>query len=156
MRCSSSEREGVMRMPAHQRPGELIERNPDPAEFGEKAADNAYSGPLTIAGERLDVESPAVWTRAELERPRRARRRGLRGSGVADSFDALTDDALLGYLTGAAVEREERLVIEERDDEWFAETRSASGFGGEAVILGVNGPDRRTAMLRLAHLLAEQ
>jgi hypothetical protein len=75
---------------------------------------------------------------------------------VADSFDALTDEALRGYLTGAAVEREERLVIEERDGEWFAEMRSPSGFGGEAVILGVNGPDRRTAMLRLAHLLAEQ
>jgi hypothetical protein len=88
---------------------------------------------------------------------------------MADPFDALNDDALLGYLTGAAVEREERLVIEERDSEWFAETWVMSGLGGEivpfndgdvilpdeAVILGVNGPDRRTAMLRLAHLLAD-
>jgi hypothetical protein len=81
---------------------------------------------------------------------------------MSDDFDRLDDDALLGYLTGAAVERDERLVIEERwtvgvrmrpgvrDGEWFAEARS-----GEAVILGVNGPDRRTAMLRLAHLFAD-
>ncbi len=44
---------------------------------------------------------------------------------------------------------------EERDGEWFAEARTPSGLGGEAVILGVNGPDRRTAMLRLAHLFAD-
>jgi hypothetical protein len=84
---------------------------------------------------------------------------------MLDPFDALTDEALLGYLTGAAVEREERLVIEERDGEWVAETRTKSGLGGEVVLVDddaltlpeeavILGADRRTAMLRLAHLLA--
>ncbi len=73
---------------------------------------------------------------------------------VSDDFDRLSDDALLGYLTGAAVERDERLVIEERDGEWFAESRAPGGPGGEAVRLGMIGPDRRTAMTRLAHLFA--
>jgi phosphotransferase system HPr-like phosphotransfer protein len=31
-----------------------------------------------------------------------------------------------------------------------------SGLGGEAVSLSVNGPDRRTAMLRLAELISQQ
>ena len=74
---------------------------------------------------------------------------------MADPFDSLTDKALLGYLKGEANERQERLVIEERKGEWFAETRTESGLGGEAVILGANGPTRRHAMLRLAPLLEE-
>ncbi len=74
---------------------------------------------------------------------------------MSDEYDRLSDEALLGYLTGAAAEREERLVIEQRDGEWFAESRTPSGLGGEIVVLGANGPDRRTAMLRLAHLFAD-
>jgi hypothetical protein len=64
---------------------------------------------------------------------------------VSDDFDRLSDDALLSYLTGAAVESDMRLVIEERNGEWFAESRSPSGLGGEMVVLGANGPDRRRA-----------
>jgi hypothetical protein len=74
---------------------------------------------------------------------------------VSDDFDRLSDDALLSYLTGAAVESDMRLVIEERNGEWFAESRSPSGLGGEMVVLGANGPDRRRAMLRLAQLFAD-
>jgi hypothetical protein len=69
---------------------------------------------------------------------------------VLDDFDRVSDEALLGYLTGAAVERDERLVIEEHGGEWFVESRAPSGLGGEAVRLRMNGPDRRTAMTRLA------
>lgn len=39
------------------RPRELIERNSDPAEWGEKSTDDAYDGPLNIAGEEVDVAS---------------------------------------------------------------------------------------------------
>lgn len=88
--------------------------------------------------------------------------------GVAHHFDALSNEALHGYLTGAAVERGERFVIEQRGDQWFAELRTETGLGGqtvhlgdeattlsgEAVILGMPGPDRRTAMARLADRLA--
>jgi hypothetical protein len=58
---------------------------------------------------------------------------------VSDDFDRLSDDAVLSYLTGAAVESDMRLVIEERNGEWFAESRSPSGLGGEMVVLGANG-----------------
>jgi hypothetical protein len=83
---------------------------------------------------------------------------------MTDDFDELTEGALLDYLTEAARGRGEHLVIEERDGQWFAETRTPSGLAGEtvpvgdgaailpdeSVIHGVNGPDRRTAMERLA------
>lgn len=74
---------------------------------------------------------------------------------MTEDFDRLSDDALFSYLTGAAGESDTRLVIEERDGEWFAELRHPSGLGGEMVVLGANGPDRRRAMLRLAHLFAD-
>jgi hypothetical protein len=74
---------------------------------------------------------------------------------VSDDFARFGDDALLSYLTGAAAESDMRVVIEERDGEWFAESRSPSGLGGEMVVLGANGPDRRRAMLRLAQLFAD-
>jgi hypothetical protein len=74
---------------------------------------------------------------------------------VGDDFDRLSDDALLSYLTDRAVKTDMRIVIEERDGEWFAESRSASGLGGEMVVLGANGTDRRVAMLRLAQLFAD-
>jgi hypothetical protein len=47
-----------------------------------------------------------------------------------------------------------RLVIEERNGVWFAESRSPSGLGGEMVVLGADGPNRRVAMLHLAQLFA--
>jgi hypothetical protein len=65
--------------------------------------------------------------------------------------DSSADDIehAVGYLTGAAPERGKRPVIDERDEQWFVEARGPSGLGGEVVILGVNDPDRRTAMLKL-------
>jgi hypothetical protein len=74
---------------------------------------------------------------------------------VSDDFDRLSDDALMSYLTGGAVESAMRLVIEERNGGWFAESRAPSGLGGEMLVLGANGPDCRTAMLRLAQLFAD-
>jgi hypothetical protein len=74
---------------------------------------------------------------------------------VSDDVDRLSDDALLSHLTGAAIESDMRMVIEERNGEWLAESRAPSGLGGEMVVLGANGPDRRTAMLRLAQLFAD-
>ena len=61
-------------------------------------------------------------------------------------------------------------MIEERDGEWFAETKNPSGLGGEVVPLAdqavtlpdavvpyrATGPDRRTAALELARLIADQ
>jgi hypothetical protein len=80
---------------------------------------------------------------------------GLFFGFVSDDLDRLSDDALSSYLTGAAAESKMRVVIEERNGEWFAESRAPSGLGGEMVVLGANGPDRRTAMLRLARLFAD-
>jgi hypothetical protein len=74
---------------------------------------------------------------------------------VSEDFDRLGDDALLNYVTGAAAESRMRVVIEERDGDWFAESRSPSGLGGEMVVLRAIGPDRRTAILRLAQLFAD-
>jgi hypothetical protein len=70
---------------------------------------------------------------------------------VARDFDSLDDGALHDYLTTVARVRGDRLVVEEREDDWVAELRPASGPG---VIDGVTGPDRRTAMRRLVDLLA--
>jgi hypothetical protein len=66
----------------------------------------------------------------------------------------MSEDQLLAHLEREADKRGERLTVEERDGEWFAETRSPSGFGGMSVDLGINGPDRGTVMLRLARLIA--
>jgi hypothetical protein len=84
---------------------------------------------------------------------RRAHRPGILGF-VGGEFDRLSDDALLSYLTDAAAESDMRLVIEERGGAWFAESRSQSGLGGEMVVLGADGPNRRVAMLHLAQLFA--
>jgi hypothetical protein len=75
---------------------------------------------------------------------------------MADPFDQLSDQALLEYLRGEANERGQRLVVEQRDGRWFAEIRAASGLSDdEVVVLGASGPDRRTAMVSLAHELTE-
>jgi hypothetical protein len=70
---------------------------------------------------------------------------------VAHDFDSLDDGALHDYLTTVARERGDRLMVEEREDDWVAEFRPPSGLG---VIDGANGPDRRTAMRRLVDRLA--
>jgi hypothetical protein len=72
---------------------------------------------------------------------------------MTDDFDGLTDDALLEYLTDQAGRGGMRLVIEEHDDRWIAETRAASGLGGSMQVLVATGPDRRSAMLGLAQQL---
>ena len=74
---------------------------------------------------------------------------------MADAFEGLSEDALDAYLTGAAVVRGERLSIEQSGDEWVAALLRESALGGEVVILSVHGPDRRSAMVRLATLVAQ-
>lgn len=74
---------------------------------------------------------------------------------MSDDLDRLDDDAVFEYLTGRARESDMRLVVEQRDSEWLAESRSPSGLGGEMVVLTANGPDRRTAMLRLSDQFAK-
>jgi len=66
-----------------------------------------------------------------------------------DRFDALDEDSLYRYLTDTAAKRCEYLEIEERTDGWVAEIWRE---GGKVTIVafGARGPDRRTAMLRLA------
>ncbi len=89
---------------------------------------------------------------------------------MAHHFDSMSEEGLHRFLTGAAVERGERFVVEQRGGESFAEFRSPSALTGEVVPLGeeavvfpdevvmlsANGPDRRTAMLRLADLVTMQ
>jgi hypothetical protein len=68
-----------------------------------------------------------------------------------DRFEAIDDESLLGYLTEGADQRRETLVIEQRGEEWIAETFESGGLsGGRSLMLGAAGPDRRTAMLGLA------
>ncbi len=43
-------------------------------------------------------------------------------------------------------------MIEQRSGQWIAETCQTDGLSsGRSVMLGAAGPDRRTAMLGLAH-----
>jgi hypothetical protein len=58
---------------------------------------------------------------------------------MADAFGGLTDEALQSYLQRTALEREQQLVFEEREGEWFAELRGPNPPGGQAVIEGANG-----------------
>ena len=46
---------------------------------------------------------------------------------MSDDFDRLSDDVLFSYLKGAADESDMRVVIEERNGEWFAESRVRAG-----------------------------
>lgn len=49
---------------------ELIERNSDVGEWGEKDVRGAYDGPLEIAGEKVDLDqTPAL---SENDRPKAA------------------------------------------------------------------------------------
>jgi hypothetical protein len=73
-------------------------------------------------------------------------------STTEDRFDALDDAALLKFLTDETDRRREHLVIEQRSGGWIAETYESGGLSsGRSVMLGAAGPDRRTAMLGLAH-----
>lgn len=70
----------------------------------------------------------------------------------ANRFDALDDDALVSFLTDEANKRRERLLIEQRPGGWVAETYQTDGLSsGRSVMLGAAGPDRRAAMVGLAH-----
>ena len=50
-----------------------------------------------------------------------------------DWLDRLDDDALAGYLKGAAIERRARFVVEQRNGEWVAEFRTDNELAGEFV-----------------------
>lgn len=49
-----------------------------------------------------------------------------------------------------------RLVIEERNGEWFAESPAPIGLGDEMVVLRADGPTPRWAMFRLAQMFANE
>jgi hypothetical protein len=71
-----------------------------------------------------------------------------------DRFEALDDEALAQLLGEKARERREQILIEQRAGGWVAETYQTDGLSsGRSVMLGAAGPDRRTAMLGLAHKL---
>lgn len=88
-----------------------------------------------------------------------------------DQIERFSDEALLEYLTRAAAERDEALAIGQYDGQWVAEIQGENPLAGEvapmpsgegAVTLPDRiasessgpSPDRRSAMLLLAHLLA--
>ena len=58
---------------------------------------------------------------------------------MAHHFDSMSEEGLHRFLTGAAVERGERFVVEQRGGESFAEFRSPSALTGEVVPLGEEG-----------------
>lgn len=58
-------------MPANKRPRELIERNADIADYGEKDQRGAYSEPLAIAGEKVNVDDLPPLTEADKPKPSR-------------------------------------------------------------------------------------
>jgi hypothetical protein len=83
---------------------------------------------------------------------------------MRDEVSARRDKALRDYLAEIALVRRERLVVEQREDEWVAELRAASRLAGEIVagasilpdeviVLAAKGSDRRTAMVRLVDLV---
>ena len=88
--------------------------------------------------------------------------------GVATRFDHYSDRELTHHLTRIAEQRGERFVVEERDGQWYAEFRTPSELAGEivpvgdeyvrlgdeVVMVGINGPDAHTAMVRLADHIA--
>jgi hypothetical protein len=75
---------------------------------------------------------------------------------MTDPFEPLDDEALVGYLTGTAVDRQERFELVPSEGQWVASFLAENGFGGEAVTKSSGpSPDRRTAMIRLAGLITE-
>ena len=84
------------------------------------------------------------------------------------NLDALDEDGLRAHLKTKALARDERFYVEDRDGQWVAEFRSPNELAGEVISVGegaavlpgeivmrsANGPDRRTAMLHLARLVA--
>jgi hypothetical protein len=72
-----------------------------------------------------------------------------------ESFETLDDESLASYLADEVARRREHLSIAERGSGWVAETYQTDGLSsGRSVMLGAAGPDRRAAMLGLAHKLA--
>ena len=119
--------------------GQACQTTRDFALIDQDQSDNVVSQYLVTAGGQTAQNSPANSAK-------------LTGATVLTNG---SDDALLSYLTEAAGESDMRLVIEERDGEWFAESRHPSGLGGEMVVYRANGPDRRRAMLSLAQRFAD-
>jgi len=75
--------------------------------------------------------------------------------GMAGDFERLTDEALRGYLQGAAILRNAELRIEDDGDEWIARFMVPTPLGGHVTDLSLNGADARQAMERLAILIAQ-
>ncbi|HYB29094.1 MAG TPA: hypothetical protein VEF89_20950 [Solirubrobacteraceae bacterium] len=67
-----------------------------------------------------------------------------------DPYDELDDEALVALLTEQANKRRERVLIEQREGRWIAESYQTDGLSsGRSVMLGAAGPDRHTAMVGL-------
>jgi hypothetical protein len=69
---------------------------------------------------------------------------------MTQPYKALDDDALIGYLTGAAAERGERFEIRQVEDRWEALFLTKVSMFGEVGTLSAGAPDRRAALLELA------
>ena len=65
-------------------------------------------------------------------------------------YEALDDDALIGYLTGAAAARGERFEFRQVEDRWEAAFLTKVSMFGEVGTLSAGAPDRRAALLALA------
>jgi hypothetical protein len=63
-----------------------------------------------------------------------------------------SDEVLQNLLKGEASERGERLVIEERDRWWYAETFGPDPLFGEVRIMSAAGPNKRSVLLTLSEL----
>jgi len=67
-----------------------------------------------------------------------------------DRRDALDDEALVALLTKEANKRRERVLVEQREGRWIAESYQTDGLSsGRSVMLGAAGPDRHSAMVGL-------
>jgi hypothetical protein len=74
---------------------------------------------------------------------------------MAHPYEALDDEALIGYLTEAAVKRGERLEIQQVGDEWRAALLTKVSMFGEVGTLSAGASDRRAALIALADLVSQ-
>jgi hypothetical protein len=66
---------------------------------------------------------------------------------MVDPLELLSDHELVHRLSTAAATRGLTLLIEDSDGQWHAKLHP---------VYAVDGPDRRTAMIRLANLLEHE
>jgi hypothetical protein len=76
--------------------------------------------------------------------------------GMTHPYEALKVDALIGYLTGAAVERGERLDIRREEDRWRASLVADDVLIGEAGTMSAGASDRRTALIALTDAVSRR